>query len=186
MQIDRLILGDFQTNCYMVRRDEAAIDCVVIDPGLGEDDLLGFLAQRQLNPVAVVITHGHVDHIAGVAALRQQYPKIKVYIHKVDAGLLTDPEANLSALVGSVVATEPAEVLVQDGDTIDAAGVTLKVLHTPGHSAGGLCFATDAGVFCGDTIFAGSVGRTDFPTGSHDTLIASISSKCLSDHKGTL
>ncbi|MCX5646589.1 MAG: MBL fold metallo-hydrolase [Phycisphaerae bacterium] len=179
MQIDRLILGDFQTNCYVVRRDEAAVDCLIVDPGLGADDLLAFLSQHQLNPVAVIITHGHVDHIAGVAALRQQYLKIKVYIHKVDAGLLTDPEANLSALVGSVVATEPAEVLLQDGDTIDEAGIQLKVLHTPGHTLGGICLYVEpeAIVFAGDTLFADSVGRTDFPGGDMDQLIESIRTK---------
>ncbi len=91
MQIDRLILGDFQTNCYVVRRDEAAIDCVVIDPGFDPGDLLELLSQHQLNPVAVVITHGHADHIAGVAALRQQYPQIKVYIHQADADYVDGP-----------------------------------------------------------------------------------------------
>ncbi len=179
MQIDRLILGDFQTNCYVVRRDEAAVDCLIVDPGFGADDLLAFLSQHQLNPVAVIITHGHVDHIAGVAALRQQYPKIKVHIHKVDAGLLMDPEANLSALVGSVVETEPAEALLQDGDTIDEAGLQLKVLHTPGHTLGGIClYAESEGVvFAGDTLFADSVGRTDFPGGDMDQLIESIQTK---------
>ena len=179
MQIDCLILGDFQTNCYVVRRDEAVVDCVIIDPGFDADDLLGFLTQRQLNPAAVVITHGHVDHIAGVAALRQQYPKTKVYIHKVDAGLLTDPEANLSALVGSVVATEPADVRLQDGDVIDEAGIQLRVLHTPGHTLGGICLYAEpeAIVFAGDTLFADSVGRTDFPGGDMDQLIESIQTK---------
>jgi glyoxylase-like metal-dependent hydrolase (beta-lactamase superfamily II) len=179
MQIDRLILGDFQTNCYVVRRDEAAVDCLIVDPGLGADELLAFLSQHQFNPVAVVITHGHVDHIAGVAALRQQYPKIKVHIHKVDAGLLMDPEANLSALVGSAVETEPAEILLQDGDTVDEAGLQLKVLHTPGHTPGGIClYAESEGVvFAGDTLFADSVGRTDFPGGDMDQLIESIRTK---------
>jgi glyoxylase-like metal-dependent hydrolase (beta-lactamase superfamily II) len=179
MQIDRLILGGFQTNCYVVRRDEAAVDCAIIDPGFDADDLLDFLTQRQLNPVAVAITHGHVDHIAGVATLRRQYPKIKVYIHKADAGLLTDPEANLSALAGSVVATEPADVRLQDGDTIDEAGIKLKVLHTPGHTLGGICLyaESEAIVFAGDTLFADSVGRTDFPGGDVEQLIESIQTK---------
>ena len=179
MQIDRLILGDFQTNCYVVRRDEAAVECLIVDPGFDADELLDFLSQRWLDPVAVIITHGHADHIAGVAALRQQYPKIKVYIHKADSGLLTDSEANLSVLTGAVVATEPADVLLQDGDAIDEAGVQLQVLHTPGHTRGGICLyvESEATVFAGDTLFAGSVGRTDFPGGDMDQLIEGIRTK---------
>jgi hydroxyacylglutathione hydrolase len=179
MQIDRLILGGFETNCYVVRRDEAATDCMVIDPGFDPDNLLEFLAQNRLNPVAVVITHGHVDHIAGLAALRQQYPKARVYIHKIDAGMLTDGEANLSALAGIEVETEPADVLLQDGDVIDEAGIMLQVRHTPGHTLGGIClYAESEGlVFAGDTLFADSVGRTDFPGGDMEQLIESIRTK---------
>jgi glyoxylase-like metal-dependent hydrolase (beta-lactamase superfamily II) len=179
MQIDRLILGDFQTNCYVVRRNEAAVDCVVIDPGFDPDDLLVFLSQHRLTPVAVVITHGHADHIAGVAALRQQYPQIKVYIHRADAGMLMNPEANLSGLAGAAVATEPADVLLQDGDKVEEAGVKLQVLHTPGHTPGGIClYAESEGlVFAGDTLFADSVGRTDFPGGDMDQLIDGIRTK---------
>lgn len=179
MKIDRLILGDFQTNCYVVRQDEAAVDCVIIDPGLDSDQLLSFLSQHNLHPVVVVLTHGHVDHIAGVPALRQQYPKIKVYVHKADAGQLTDAEANLSAAFGSVIELEPAEVQVREGDMIDEAGVKLKVLHTPGHTLGGIClYAESAGVvFSGDALFADSIGRSDFPGGDMDQLLDSIRTK---------
>lgn len=179
MKIDRLILGDFQTNCYVVRQEEAAADCLIIDPGLGPDDLLDLLSRQQLHPVAIIITHGHVDHIAGVAALLQQYPQIRVYIHKADAGLLTDPEANLSVLTGSVVATRPADVQLQDGDIIEEAGVRFKVLHTPGHTIGGICLYAEpeALVFAGDTLFADSVGRADFPGGDMEQLIESIRTK---------
>lgn len=179
MKIDCLTLGDFQTNCYVVRSDEATLDCAIIDPGFDPDDLLEFLSQHELTPVAVIITHGHADHIAGVAALRQQYPKIKVYIHKLDAGLLTDSQANLSILAGATVATEPADVVLKDGDVIEEAGIKLKVLHTPGHTLGGICLYAepDAVVFAGDTLFADSVGRTDFPGGDMDQLIESIQTK---------
>jgi hydroxyacylglutathione hydrolase len=187
MKIDRLILGDFQTNCYVVRQDEAALDCVIIDPGFEADDLLGFLSQHQLNPVAVMITHGHADHTAGLAALRREYPRIKVSIHKDDAGLLVDSEANLSTLAGAVVATEPADVLLRDKDMIEEAGIKLKVLHTPGHTPGGICLYAEpeALVFVGDTLFADSVGRTDFPGGNTDQLIDSIRSKLFTLPDGT-
>jgi hydroxyacylglutathione hydrolase len=181
MRIDRLILGGFETNCYIVRRDESAQECAVIDPGLDPDELLDFLVQRELRPVAVLLTHGHIDHIAGVAALRQQYPQIKLYIHKLDAPMLTNTQTNLSMLTGDTFTAPAADVLLEDGDTIEEAGVKLKVLHTPGHTPGGIClYAEPEGIlFAGDTLFADSVGRTDFPGGSMDQLLVSIQRKLL-------
>lgn len=179
MKIDRLILGAFETNCYVVRKDEAATECLVIDTGLDGGDLVAFLEEHQLTPVAVVLTHGHADHIVGLAALRQRYPGIKVYIHQLDARLLTDPDANLSDLAGLTFATEPADVLLRDGDVIEEAGVRLQILHTPGHTHGGICLYAEADnlVFAGDTLFADSVGRTDFPGGDMEQLIEGIRTK---------
>jgi hydroxyacylglutathione hydrolase len=176
MKIDRLILGDFQTNCYVVRADESASDCLVIDPGLDADDLIRFLKDRQLHPVATVLTHGHADHIVGTATLRRHFPGIKVYIHRLDAPMLADPRANLSAFAGMAFTTEPADVLLEGGDTVAQAGIELKVFHTPGHTPGGICLYAqqDALVFVGDTLFADSVGRTDFSGGNMDQLIDSI------------
>jgi hydroxyacylglutathione hydrolase len=179
LKIDRLILGAFETNCYVVRKDESATECLVIDTGLDGGDLVAFLEEHQLAPVAVVLTHGHADHIVGLAALRQRYPGIKVFIHELDAPLLTDPDANLSGLAGMMFVSEPADVLVRDGDVIEEAGIRLKVLHTPGHTPGGICLYAEpeALVFGGDTLFADSVGRTDFPGGDMDQLIESIRTK---------
>jgi len=181
MKIDRLILGDFQTNCYVVRAEESATDCLVVDAGMDADGLIAFLAQHQLNPVAAVLTHGHVDHIVGTAALRQNFPRIRVYIHRLDAAMLADPQANLSAFAGMVFTTEAADILLEDGDTVEQAGITLKVFHTPGHTPGGIClYAEQEGlVFVGDTLFADSVGRTDFPGGDMDQLIEGIRTKLL-------
>lgn len=181
MKIDRLILGEFQTNCYVVRADESASDCLVVDSGLDARDLIGFLKQHQLTPLAVVLTHGHVDHIVGTAALRQNFPQIRVYIHKLDAPMLIDAQANLSAFAGLAFTTEPADILLVEGDIIEQAGITLKVFHTPGHTPGGIClYAEQEGlVFVGDTLFADSVGRTDFPGGDMDQLIEGIRTKLL-------
>jgi len=176
MKIDRLILGEFETNCYVVRADESALGCLIVDAGLDAGDLIEFLKQHQLAPAAVILTHGHADHIAGLAALRQHYSGIRVYIHQSDAELLDDPGANLSLLAGAMFTAEPADVLLEDGNTVEEAGINLKVLHTPGHTPGGICLYSepDGVVFVGDTLFADSVGRTDFPGGDMDQLVESI------------
>lgn len=179
MKIDRLILGDFETNCYVVRKDESAHDCVVIDTGLDSREMMAFLARQGLTPVAVILTHGHVDHIAGLAALRSAFPQARVYIHKLDGRMLTDSEANLSEMAMQPFTTAPADVLLADGDTVDEAGIVLKVLHTPGHTPGGIClYAESKGVvFAGDTLFAGGVGRSDFPGGDPEQLLEGIRAK---------
>lgn len=181
MKIDRLILGDFQSNSYVLRRDESARDCLIVDTGLDARELMVFLAERQLTPAAVVLTHGHIDHIAGLDAIRQGYPEVKVYIHKLDAEMLTDPETNLSVLAGMTFGTAAAEVLLEDGDLVTEAGLTLEVIHTPGHTAGGIClYAESEGlVLVGDTLFADSIGRSDFPGGDGDLLIESIRNRLL-------
>lgn len=179
MKIDHLILGAYETNCYVLRSGRAAEDCLVIDPGLDAEPLIDFLQEHHLNPVAVVLTHGHIDHIAGVAALREQFPDTKVFIHKLDAEMLTEPHTNLSAMTGMAFRTDPQDAVLQEGDVIEQAGVKLSVLHTPGHTPGGIClYSQDDGVaFVGDTLFADSVGRTDFPGGSMSQLLNSVKEK---------
>lgn len=181
MKIDRLILGEFQTNGYVVRRDESAVDCLIIDAGLDAGDLIRFIKQHELHPVAVVLTHGHADHIVGLAALRQSFPEVTTYIHALDADMLADPEANLSAFAGLAFTAEPADVLLEEGDTVEEAGIVLEVLHTPGHTPGGICLyaPSEDTIFVGDTLFADSVGRADFPGGDMEQLIGSIRSKLL-------
>ena len=181
MKINRLVLGDFQTNCYVVRADEAATDCLIVDTGLDARDMMTFLAQHQLEPVAVILTHGHADHIVGLRDVLRDYPQAKVYIHKLDASLLADPEANLSAFAGLPFTSAPADVLLDEGDLVQEAGVTFQVLHTPGHTPGGIClYAEPEGIlFAGDTLFADGVGRTDFPGGDAAQLIDSIRKRLL-------
>lgn len=176
MKIDYLILGGYQTNCYVLRQNDAAQDCLIIDPGLEADELLDFLDEQKLNPLAVILTHGHIDHIAGVTALRSRFPEIKLYIHKLDANMLSEPVNNLSTMTGAGFTTEPEDVSLQDGDEIDLAGVKLLVLHTPGHTPGGISLYSkqDGVVFVGDTLFADSIGRTDFPGGSMSQLLNSV------------
>jgi len=179
MKIDRLILGTFETNCYILRESVTAKNCLIVDAGLGAGELINFLKEHKLNPVAVVLTHGHIDHIAGVAALRAEFADIKVYIHKADGKMLTGAEHNLSTLAGVRFSGCSADLFVEDSDTIEQAGIKLQVLHTPGHTPGGIClYSTDEGiVFTDDTLFADSIGRTDFPKGSMSKLLNSIKEK---------
>jgi glyoxylase-like metal-dependent hydrolase (beta-lactamase superfamily II) len=179
MKIDYLILGAYQTNCYVLRKDVSAKDCLIIDPGLEAGELIEFLDEQKLNPVAVVLTHGHIDHIAGVTILRSRFPEIKIYIHKFDAEMLSEPKINLSAMSGVAFVTDSEDVSLKERDIIDLAGIKLLVLHTPGHTPGGISlYSKEAGVvFVGDTLFADSIGRTDFPGGSMSQLLNSIREK---------
>jgi hydroxyacylglutathione hydrolase len=179
MQVDNLVLGAFETNCYVLRHDPGVSQCLVIDTGLEAGPLVDFLQTHELDPAALILTHGHADHIAGVVELRKNFPIVKVYIHRLDSDMLTGEQDNLSMLAGGVFRAEPADSLLQEGDVIEQADIKLEVLHTPGHTPGGIClYCRQQGiVFVGDTLFAGSVGRTDFPAGSMTQLIKSIKEK---------
>ena len=179
MKIDRLVLGAYETNCYVLRGSEAAKDCLIVDAGLGADKLIKFLQEDKLNPVSIILTHGHIDHIEGVAALRAEFPDIKVYIHKLDAEMLTEPYTNLSAMTGSPFSIEPADFLLEEQSIIEHDDIKLSVLHTPGHTPGGIClYCEDEGIaFTDDALFADSIGRTDFPNGNMEQLLQSIREK---------
>ncbi|MHC4308888.1 MAG: MBL fold metallo-hydrolase [Planctomycetota bacterium] len=169
MKIDHLILGAYETNCFVLRSAESAEDCLIIDTGLEAGQLVKFLKQNNLNPVAVVLTHGHPDHVDGVTILREYFPGIKVYIHKFDAEML-------SAAQGDIELSEDS--LLEGEGVIEQADIKLQVLHTPGHTSGGIClYSEDEGiVFTDDTLFADSVGRTDLG-GNMAQLIKSIREK---------
>jgi glyoxylase-like metal-dependent hydrolase (beta-lactamase superfamily II) len=181
MKIDTLVLGDFQTNCYVVRADEGSRDCVVIDPGLSPEPLHDFLAERDLNPVAVLLTHGHADHIAGLNMLRKHWPGVPAVIHAGDAPMLTNPVGNLSIVTGTPFTCEAADVIIDEEGPIEYANLRFEILHTPGHTPGGIClYCPEEGVvFAGDALFAGSIGRTDFPGGDYEQLIEGIREKLL-------
>jgi len=181
MQIEIFVLGDFATNCYLVRKNNSARDCFVIDPGLDSSPLIQKLEQSGLAPDAVFLTHGHIDHIAGVEAVRIQCPKVKVYIHAEDANMLTSAERNLSAFAGTMFQSRPADVIIDSQAHIELAGISFELLHVPGHTPGGLCLYNSAEklVFVGDALFAGSIGRTDFPDGDGEQLITRIKQKLM-------
>lgn len=188
MKVDRLVLGEFENNCYIVRNNDSATECLVIDTALDVRELPAFLDQHKLSPVAVILTHGHIDHIAGVNALRKKFPSILIYIHKLDAEMLDDAAGNLSIMAGSSFTAGKADRLIDEGDTIDKAGIRLRVIHTPGHTPGGICLYAekDGVIFVGDTLFAGSIGRTDFPNGDMKQLLEGIKLKLLTLPEDTI
>lgn len=181
MVIDTLVLGDLQANCYCIRKSEKAKATLIIDPGMDTFPLIQFMQKQTLKAETIFLTHGHADHVAGVELVRQHWPRVQVYIHEEDAGMLTDPVRNLSILAGTMVQMRPAEVAVDKEGPLELAGMTFELLHTPGHTPGGAClYNAEAGVlFAGDALFAGSIGRTDFEGGSYETLIRSIATKLL-------
>jgi glyoxylase-like metal-dependent hydrolase (beta-lactamase superfamily II) len=175
--------GDFQTNCYLLAPAEGE-DAIVVDPGQNALDGIEELCRRhRLRPVAALLTHGHIDHMWTVAPLAGAHG-IPAYIHPGDRHLLTDPAAGVSpelaALLGGLKLAEPDDVReLADGDTIDLAGVRLTVDHTPGHTRGHVTFRNDEAILSGDLVFAGSIGRSDFPGGDPDQLLASIATRFL-------
>ena len=181
MKLDILVLGSYENNCYVLRKDEKHSDCLIIDTGLDAQPLVEFLQRHELTPEAVLLTHGHADHIAAITELKNHWPAMKVCIHKDDAHMLSNPRRNMSALAGISLKASPADIFLEDDATVSYAGISLDVLHTPGHTPGGVCFYVPAAgvVFSGDTLFAGGVGRTDFPYGSAEKLIAGIREKLL-------
>ena len=170
----------FEENCYIAQLDGRA-DCLVIDPGLDPDRILAELDGRGLTPAAILNTHGHSDHIAGNASLKQRWPDCPLVIGAEDVPKLTNPTLNLSAPFGFRLVSPPADVAVNDGDIYVAAGFELHVLAIPGHSVGHVVYLwkehAPQVAFVGDVIFAGSIGRTDFPDGDSEHLITGIRTK---------
>ena len=185
MQVDSVTVGDFQTNCYFVRRGAQATEGVVIDVGMQATDMVALVERLGVQVAAIVLTHGHVDHIGGLNDLRRLWPEAPVSIHALDAPMLSDPMTNLSAMTGAAITCAPADRMLADGECFECADMAFQILHTAGHTPGGIClYAPDAGVlFSDDVLFAGSVGRTDFPGGSMTALVEGIREKlfCLPD-----
>lgn len=179
-QLDTIICLPFEQNTFIARRRDCA-DCVVIDPGLEPEKIIDHLEQHGLTPTAILITHGHGDHIGGNAALKKRWPDCQVVIGADDADKLTDPQLNLSSGFGIPLTSPPADETVGDGDVYKTAGFEFQVRAIPGHSIGHVVFIwkdrEPTVVFVGDVIFAGSIGRTDFPDGDHNQLISGIRSK---------
>lgn len=160
--ISDFTLGPFQTNTYLVRVGSA---CWIVDPSFEPDDPIATIRDQRLNPEAIVLTHAHADHIAGVADVRRAFPAIPILIHEAEADWPASPHHNLSAGMGMPISAPMPTRLLRDGDTLALGPTRWQVIHTPGHSLGGITIhhAESGQALVGDTLFAGSIGRSDFP-----------------------
>jgi len=174
MLIERFVVGPMAVNAYVVA-DEATRSACVIDPGGGSRQIKDFLRKRSLVLTCIVNTHGHGDHIAENARFNAP-----IYIHRLDAPFLIDAEKNLSKFFMFAITSPPASRMLEDAQTLEIGDLSCKVLHIPGHTPGGISLVCGGAVFAGDTLFAGGIGRTDFPYGDEAQLISSIREKLLS------
>lgn len=176
--LECLAVGAMGANCYLYACMESK-KAVIIDPGAEGQKIYRWVSEKGLKIEYILLTHGHVDHIGAVDELRGLFGEAAVGIHAEDAEMLTDARKNLSSYFGPEVVQQKADFLLQDGQELTVGQERLKVLATPGHTPGGVCFLGSEGLISGDTLFAGAIGRTDFPGGSMKQLLKGIREKLL-------
>ena len=169
------LLPEFGTNTYLVW-DENSKEAAIIDPAAPSKRLIDEIKGMGINLKYLISTHGHGDHIDGNKSINDNFD-VKNCIHKDDADLLSNPNKNLSTYWDSEIIAPKADIILKDADELTLGKEKLQIIHTPGHSRGGICILTGNLLFCGDTLFAQGIGRTDLPGGDYSTLINSIKSK---------
>ncbi len=174
MIIETFNVGILLTNCYVVNCEQTK-EAIIIDPGFETpseaNPISSYITQNKLKIKFIVNTHGHSDHVGGNALLKERY-KVPICINKLDFALIKDLES-----------LPPKNVLLQDGSLVDFGHVSMKVMHTPGHTPGSICLIGDNCIFSGDTLFAGGIGRTDFPGGSMRDMTSSLKKMLCLDEK---
>ncbi len=182
MECKCIVVGPVQTNCWIAyEKDEntrGAKDCVIIDPGDDAEKIISLIDEKNLEPAAILLTHGHFDHIGAARDIKDRY-HVKIYAALEEKETLSNPAVNLSVQMTGEALTIEADEWLEDGREVDIMGQSVRCLLTPGHTVGGMSFyfPKSGALFSGDTLFAQSVGRTDFPGGSMGVLIRSIREK---------
>jgi len=184
LHIETFCLGDWMTNCYVVHpRIEAAGSgradsqpCWIVDAGFDPDPMIDYIQQHRLQPQQVVLTHAHVDHIAGLHRVCERWPGIPILIHTAERDYPADPALNLSIVLADPLVAPPPTGTLEHGQILKLGDAAFEVRHTPGHSPGGVVLyqPESAVALVGDTLFGGSVGRSDFPTSDQEGLFNSI------------
>ena len=178
MNIQTFTLGQWQTNCFVLSVGQA---CWIVDAGFDPEPMLDAIEAQGLKVEKVVLTHAHLDHIAGLHAVRHRHPDVPILVHADEEDFLTDTRLNLSAAIIDPVIAPEATGLLHHGETLELNGVPFDIHHTPGHSPGGISLIQHASnlAIVGDTLFAGSIGRYDFPTSDGPRLMHSIQSQLM-------
>lgn len=167
-------VGQLGTNCYVMYR-ESLKKAVIVDPGGDGAYILDMCRELSLAPEAILLTHGHFDHILAVKDIKEAFPEVKIYAGQQEKGLLEDPAVNLSSSFGRAC-TVSADEYAEDGASLSIGGIAFQVLFTPGHTSGSVCYLVqpESVLISGDTLFLRSLGRTDFPTGNQSMILSSI------------
>ena len=175
MKIMYMVLGPFMTNTYIVYNEET-MEGLVVDPSFTPEQYIRVIHDKEINLKTILLTHAHVDHMAGMNMLRHEFPDALMYMDKRDQPLLRDPERNLSEAFSPRIKVEDADIWVKHGDEIKTCGFIFHVIDSAGHTPGGVSYyeKSEGIVFTGDSLFQGSIGRTDFPGGNLKMLIGNI------------
>lgn len=177
MKVEKFVTGIISTNCYLVWNEETK-EAVLVDPAAAPSYLVSHIVEEGLAVKAIFLTHAHFDHIMGIDGIIERFGEMPVYVEEQDLELLHTPQLNESTVYTAGYSYPKGDV-IHDGDVITVAGYDFKVIHTPGHTAGGVCYYVESEqiLFSGDTLFCCSVGRTDFATSSMSALVRSIKEK---------
>ena len=178
IKIESRVLGPVATNCYLIINKDNN-ESIIVDPADSPESIYDMVVRSGSKPQAILLTHGHFDHIGAANEVREHYG-IKIYASCDEEKLLASPARNLSNAYGMSLRVT-ADVLHNDGDILELAGLKIKAIHTPGHTPGGCCYymEQEGVLFSGDTLFQTSVGRSDFPGGSASALVRSVKEKLL-------
>ncbi len=180
LEVKTVVSMPFGENTFVAHL-RGRTDCLIVDPGFEPEKIIELVENDRLEPAAILNTHGHPDHIAGNQAMKDRWPDCPLVIGRDEAPMLTDARLNMSAALGFSIISPPADILLTEGQTYEAAGMSFEIFEIPGHSAGHIVFVWKGGrpyyIFGGDVLFAGSIGRTDFPGGSFEELASGIHRK---------
>ncbi|MFO7734649.1 MAG: MBL fold metallo-hydrolase [bacterium] len=177
IDIRKIVTGPVQTNCYVVTSENRAI---IIDPGSEDEDIYEFLENKTLD--YVFLTHSHYDHIDGVNSVLERFPEAELATHSLEKESLVSPEKNLSVFMGASCSVKrEVDILLEDRSVLNWNNTEIEIIHTPGHTIGGVCFYLHEQkiLFSGDTLFRNGVGRSDLPGGNHSVLMKSIREKLM-------